>query len=77
MADIKAMYDGNFTSTLKDDVSIHYSPKEKMSEVPSGAKIINERKSIEVSEIENGFIVCETKDIEYEKTNSEGESERG
>ena len=50
MSDIKSMYDGNFTTTttLKDDVSIRYSPKGEMNKVPDGAKIINERKSINV-----------------------------
>lgn len=79
MSDIKAMYDGNFTTTttLKNDVSIHYTPKEQMSKMPEGAKVINERKSIDVSEIENGYLVCENKEIEYETKNNEGESERG
>jgi len=79
MSDIKSMYDGNFTTTttLKDDVSIRYSPKGEMNKVPDGAKIINERKSINVEEIENGYIVSEDKEIEYETKNNEGESSRG
>lgn len=45
--------------------------KREQQKVPAGAEIISKTERIQVEEIENGFILRKTKDIQYKAMGSE------
>ena len=73
MESIKELYNGNFDTSLKDGVSINYNPKQKYDPLPEGAKVTSVNKRISVDEIENGYVVTEDVETNYEMRNDEGE----
>ena len=76
MNNLKSIYGSNYDidepianseqSPISRSISVNFTPKREAKKVPEGAEIKNERKNVDVKEIENGYLICKTYSCEYE-----------